>query len=650
MIRKLIYVVCTLLISVLLVACIEDEPVFNDVVVSVNINKETGTVLSITTPHQANMIQTGQVARLTVTLDHVLLENERLVFKVNGDIIADKDYTFDGQVIVYEFTKIVDEIVPINVSFDLKGGRWSADAYSLTEPLYTMSSLRKNVLTSMDLTVFDDRGSGLIDYDKIFITFDDITSYYSVVAYDEHTAAIQNLDIPEHDYILAIHKDTLDEENEHIISALMNDDVLNKLILFDKNPSSFSDGESIQIFVYNALEENDFEMVLDEETALPIPVREGFTFLGWWDGVEIIETFMPYYASDDVTAITYEARWFGATIEELYAYIDPLIPETLTSSLELPTVYKNFTLNWHSDDSTILQSDGTYIKPYVAMDVNLTVEILDESGATYERDYMLHIDGKKSLAGTIASSYIYRNYHLVDDLTFDTLDIINTAFIHADASGSLSGTTFLNNVSSYIIPRATTYGTWVVVSIAPDSAWWFGRYVPDSALSSFTATETLIHTFADNVVSLINQYGFDGVDIDWEFPRTDTEEAQYVNLMRILYQKVKENNPNHLVTTAIAGGMWQPAHYRLAQSGQYIDYVNMMAYGLTYNSTYYQNPLFPRYTYHDEILNIGKTLTSTSIDESITILNNYGIPNSKIIVGLAFYGVTQTKIEGVWTS
>ena len=89
---------------------------------------------------------------------------------------------------------------------------------------------------------------------------------------------------------------------------------------------------------------------------------------------------------------------------------------------------------------------------------------------------------------------------------------------------------------------------------------------------------------------MINLYGFDGVDIDWETPLSE-EATSFTNMMRVIYEKVKANNPNHLVTAAIAGGMWQPPRYDLVNSHQYLDYINMMTYGMVSNNGYYQNAL-----------------------------------------------------------
>jgi chitinase len=220
---------------------------------------------------------------------------------------------------------------------------------------------------------------------------------------------------------------------------------------------------------------------------------------------------------------------------------------------------------------------------------------------------------------------------LVSDTFFETLDIINCAFITANSAGTLSGSSVLNNINTYIMPKARENGNWVIFSIAPSSDW-----------SAIASSDSRINTFADNIVTMINTYGFDGVDIDWETPRED-EAERFTQMMQVIYTKVKANNPNHLVTAAIAGGMWQPPRYDLVNSHQYIDYINMMTYGMVSNNGYYQNALYESRVEDNPLNDAGKTLTSCSIEESIEIYHSYGIPSNKIIVGVAFYGIKQTR-------
>jgi chitinase len=358
------------------------------------------------------------------------------------------------------------------------------------------------------------------------------------------------------------------------------------------------------------------------------PTKEGFIFVGWY----IDDEFTTLYEFSTIPSndLTIYAKWEAEDWTDIEGYLENVIPLELSSSISLPTIYNEYTISWSTSNSDVLNDQGEYKRPYQPTVVSLTAVIEVENRAL-TKIYEINIEGYKSLAAPIASSYIYRNYSLVNDSFFDTLDIINCAFITANSVGTLSGTTVLANINTYIMPKAKENGNWVIFSIAPDSDW-----------TSIIANSTRMNTFADNIVNMINTYGFDGVDIDWETP-TDDQATKFTDLMRIVYTKVKENNPNHLVTAAIPGGMWQPPRYDLTNSHQYIDYINMMTYGMVSNNGYYQNALYRSTTYANPTNIVGKTLTSCSIEESIQIYHTYGIPNNKIIVGAAFYGIKQTR-------
>jgi len=362
---------------------------------------------------------------------------------------------------------------------------------------------------------------------------------------------------------------------------------------------------------------------------LPVSIREGYNFLGWTDtNSEDAEIIMdPYYPQSNITLY---AKWNTMDWSDIELYLSNLIPNELSDDISLPTTYLEYSISWVSSDTEVLSNAGAYYRPYQLTAITLSAIVqLGEQKLT--KIYNIDIVGYKSLSAPLISSYIYRDYNSVNDSFFTTLDIINCAFITADSTGTLSGTAVLNNINTYIMPKAKEHGNWVIFSIAPDSDW-----------SEIVSSPTRIDTFADNIVAMINEYGFDGVDIDWETP-SPSEAAMFTEMMRVIYTKVKANNPHHLVTAAIAGGMWQPPRYDLENSQQYLDYINMMTYGMVSNNGYYQNALSKSTTYAKPTYSAGKTLTSCSIEESIEIYHSYGIPNSKIIVGVAFYGIKQTR-------
>src|SRR5690554_5833984 len=69
-----------------------------------------------------------------------------------------------------------------------------------------------------------------------------------------------------------------------------------------------------------------------------------------------------------------------------------------------------------------------------------------------------------------------------------------------------------------------------------------------------------------------------------------------------------------------------------------------MTYGMSSNSGLYQNALHPRSSWHNPQFVAGRPPGNATISNTISIFNNaYNIPSSKLIVGLAFYGIKQTR-------
>jgi chitinase len=369
----------------------------------------------------------------------------------------------------------------------------------------------------------------------------------------------------------------------------------------------------------------DYDTLVSEPTE---PFKEGYLLEGWYLDSEFITKYT--FSTMPSENITLYAKWVPIDWSDIELYLSNLIPNQLSDNIILPTSYKTYSISWISGNPDIISNTGFYNRPYQATIITLSA-IIQLGQHRLTKTYEIEVEGYKSLTAPLTSSYIYRDYNLVNDSFFQTLDIINCAFITANSAGTLSGSAVLSNINNYIMPKARENGNWVIFSIAPDSDW-----------SAIASSSSRINTFADNIVAMINQYGFDGVDIDWETP-TSLEAPRFTLMMQVIYTKVKENNPNHLVTAAIAGGMWQPPRYDLENSHQYLDYINMMTYGMVSNNGYYQNALSRSTIYDNPTNSVGKTLTSCSIEESVAIYNSYGIPNSKIIVGVAFYGIKQTR-------
>ncbi|WP_411133789.1 glycoside hydrolase family 18 protein [Streptomyces sp. C10] len=149
---------------------------------------------------------------------------------------------------------------------------------------------------------------------------------------------------------------------------------------------------------------------------------------------------------------------------------------------------------------------------------------------------------------------------------------------------------------------------------------------------------------------------FDGIDIDWEYPNAcgltcDTSGRDaFTNVLKALRSKFGQSN---LVTAAItadasAGGKIDAADY--AGAAQYVDWYNPMTYDY-FGAWDAKGPTAPHspLTSYSGIPKAGFNSTDT-----ITKLKGLGVPASKLLLGIGFYGrgwsgVTQSAPGGTAT-
>ncbi|SFE40968.1 Por secretion system C-terminal sorting domain-containing protein [Chitinophaga sp. CF118] len=191
----------------------------------------------------------------------------------------------------------------------------------------------------------------------------------------------------------------------------------------------------------------------------------------------------------------------------------------------------------------------------------------------------------------------------VDAVQYSKLTHINYAFILPTNTGDLTAVEDAAKLRN-LITKAHANGVKVEISIG---GWNNGN---DGAFEAFAANSSYRTNFTNKVVSLIDQYGLDGADIDWEYPNTGASANNYVALMTQLATALHAKGK--LLTAAVVGtdgaSILNPV---FAQ----VDFLNLMAYD--YNDFQHST-----YAYAQQSLNywVGR-----------------GLPKEKAILGVPFY-------------
>lgn len=199
---------------------------------------------------------------------------------------------------------------------------------------------------------------------------------------------------------------------------------------------------------------------------------------------------------------------------------------------------------------------------------------------------------------------------MLNSINFDALTHINYSFgIPNTGTGSIyiASPTLLKNM----VTKAHAAGVKVNISIG-------GAGSGSTAIASICASNKQAR-MVDSIENFIKRYNIDGVDLDWEFPESQTEITYLENLLMDLRIKLNdmENAYGRYIELTVATN---PTDYYgktlTTTATSYLDYINIMAYDG--GSPHHSNT---------EYANTGLNYWS--------VLR--GIPASMLVIGVPFY-------------
>jgi chitinase len=180
-----------------------------------------------------------------------------------------------------------------------------------------------------------------------------------------------------------------------------------------------------------------------------------------------------------------------------------------------------------------------------------------------------------------------------------------------------------------------------------------GGWAWSENFSDAMLTDTSRAAFALSAVDIIRKYHLDGVDIDWEYPAQPGEAGNVVRpedkqnftlmfeaLRKELDVLEKESGTKKLLTTAVGGFPDFLKHTEMDKAAAYLDYINLMTYDFYsgkiagHHTNLYPSKLYP---------------TENSADKAISAYIAAGVPASKLVMGIAFYGRNSKVTAGSTT-
>lgn len=184
-----------------------------------------------------------------------------------------------------------------------------------------------------------------------------------------------------------------------------------------------------------------------------------------------------------------------------------------------------------------------------------------------------------------------------------------------------------------------------------------GGWADTRGFYSMTDTQKGRETFADSCVAFIRAYGFDGVDIDYEYPTSTSQAgnpndfdvsesrrgklyANYDDMMKILREKLdaagKEDGRKYLLTAAIPASSWILGGMETGSALKYLDFANLMTYdfhGAWNGFVGHNSPLYPDARDPETK---GFAMPVLNIDWAVRYFRG-ALPAEKINIGVPYY-------------
>lgn len=251
--------------------------------------------------------------------------------------------------------------------------------------------------------------------------------------------------------------------------------------------------------------------------------------------------------------------------------------------------------------------------------------------ATYGRNYQVSsIDGSKITHINYAFANVQNGEVVVGDTYADT-----DKFFPGDCwdtgckRGNFNQLTKLKQRYSHVK---------ILISVG---GWTWSAGFSDAALTDASRTK-----FADSAVRFIRTWGFDGVDIDWEYPVSGglqngrpEDRENFTLLLQKMREKLdaasEQDGKKYLLTIASGAGSSYVKNTELGKIKDYLDWINIMTYdyhGGWEKVSGHNAPLYR--DNHDPSPNKD----TFNVEAGVYGHLNAGVPPSKLVLGLPFYG------------
>jgi GH18 family chitinase len=164
---------------------------------------------------------------------------------------------------------------------------------------------------------------------------------------------------------------------------------------------------------------------------------------------------------------------------------------------------------------------------------------------------------------------------------------------------------------------------------------------PDTqhAFSTMVSSSANRQAFITSLRNFMQTYGFDGVEIDWEYPAADDRggvAADYSNFPTFLAELRASFGSRLGISVTLPSSYWYLQHFDVLDIEPSVDWFNFMSYdihGVWDSSNKFTGPYISPHT------------NLTEINDGLSLLWRAGLSPSKVVLGLGWYGRSFTLAD-----
>ncbi|KAI1454308.1 hypothetical protein F4805DRAFT_469461 [Annulohypoxylon moriforme] len=160
-----------------------------------------------------------------------------------------------------------------------------------------------------------------------------------------------------------------------------------------------------------------------------------------------------------------------------------------------------------------------------------------------------------------------------------------------------------------------------------------------NAFSNMVGSAANRQAFIDSLRNFMQTYGFDGVDIDWEYPAADDRggvEADFTNFPLFLSELRTSFGSGLGISATLPSSYWYLQHFDVLEMEKTVDWFNFMSYdihGVWDSTNKFTGPYIRPHT------------NLTEIEDGLSLLWRAGVDPSKVVLGLGWYGRSFTLTD-----